>query len=50
MINYSIIYKVGGKYELYKLRKEKIERSFADSKQNHGFRYAMYKGIEKNQI
>ena len=35
--------------ELYKLRKEKVERSFADSKQNHGFRYAMYKGIEKNQ-
>lgn len=25
------------------------ERSFADSKQNHGYRYAMYKGIEKNQ-
>ena len=35
--------------ELYKLRKEKIERSFADSKQNHGYRYAMYKGIKKNQ-
>lgn len=35
--------------ELYRLRKEKIERSFADSKQNHGYRYAMYKGIEKNQ-
>ena len=35
--------------ELYKQRKEKIERSFADSKQNHGYRYAMYKGIEKNQ-
>lgn len=35
--------------ELYKLRQEKIERSFADSKQNHGYRYAMYKGIEKNQ-
>ena len=34
---------------LYKLRKEKVERSFADSKQNHGYRYAMYKGIEKNQ-
>ena len=33
--------------ELYKQRKEKIERSFADSKQNHGYRYAMYKGIEK---
>ena len=35
--------------EIYKLRKEKIERSFADSKQNHGYRYAIYKGIEKNQ-
>ena len=35
--------------ELYKQRKEKIERSFADSKQNHGYRYAMYRGIEKNQ-
>ena len=35
--------------QLYKLRKEKIERSFADSKQNHGYRYAMHKGIEKNQ-
>jgi len=35
--------------ELYKLRKEKIERSFADSKQNHGYRYAMYRGIKKNQ-
>ena len=29
--------------------KQKVERSFADSKQNHRFRYAMYKGIEKNQ-
>lgn len=35
--------------QLYKLRKEKIERSFADSKNNHGYRYAMYRGIEKNQ-
>ena len=34
---------------LYKQRKEKIERSFADSKNNHGYIYAMYKGIEKNQ-
>ncbi len=34
---------------IYVLRKEKIERSFADSKNNHGYRYAMYKGIEKNQ-
>ena len=29
--------------------KKKIERSFVDSKNNHGYRYAMYKGIEKNQ-
>ena len=35
--------------ELYQKRKEHIERSFADSKQNHGYRYAMYKGIRKNQ-
>ena len=35
--------------ELYKRRKEHIERSFADSKQNHGYRYAMYKGLKKNQ-
>lgn len=35
--------------ELYKLRKEKIERSFADSKQNHGYRYVMYRGLNKNQ-
>lgn len=35
--------------ELYKRRKEHVERSFADSKQNHGYRYAMYKGVQKNQ-
>ena len=35
--------------KLYQKRKEHIERSFADSKQNHGYRYAMYKGIQKNQ-
>ena len=35
--------------ELYKKRKEHGERSFADSKQNHGYRYAMYKGVKKNQ-
>ena len=34
---------------LYQRRKEHVERSFADSKQNHGYRYAMYKGIKKNQ-
>jgi len=35
--------------ELYQKRKEHVEQSFADSKQNHGYRYAMYKGIKKNQ-
>lgn len=35
--------------ELYKFRKEKVERSFADSKNNHGYRYAMYRGLKKNQ-
>ena len=35
--------------EMYKRRKETIERSFADSKNNHAYRYAMYKGIKKNQ-
>ena len=35
--------------ELYQKRKEHVERSFADSKQNHGYRYAMYKGVKKNQ-
>ena len=35
--------------ELYDARKNHVERSFADSKQNHGYRYAMYKGVKKNQ-
>ncbi len=35
--------------ELYQRRKEHVERSFADSKQNHGYRYIMYKGVKKNQ-
>lgn len=35
--------------QLYQKRKEHVERSFADSKQNHGYRYAMYKGVLKNQ-
>ena len=35
--------------ELYQKRKERVELSFADSKQNHGYRYAMYKGVKKNQ-
>lgn len=34
---------------LYQRRKEHVERSFADSKQNHGYRYAVYKGVKKNQ-
>ena len=34
---------------LYKRRKQTIERSFADSKQNHGYRYAQYRGKAKVQ-
>ncbi|NEW63476.1 hypothetical protein GMA11_08830, partial [Granulicatella sp. zg-ZJ] len=30
---------------LYKRRKETIERSFADSKQNHGYRFAQYSSL-----
>ncbi|MGM0847430.1 MAG: transposase, partial [Bacillota bacterium] len=31
---------------LYKFRKEKVERSFADSKQLHGLRYCRLRGIQ----
>ena len=34
---------------LYKRRKETVERSFADSKQNHGYRHAQYRGKAKVQ-
>lgn len=32
---------------LYKFRKEKVERSFADSKELHGLRYCRLRGIKK---
>ena len=35
--------------ELFKKRKTTVERSFGDSKQNHGYRYTLHKGVEKNQ-
>lgn len=35
--------------ELYAQRCRTVERSFADSKNNHGYRFAMHKGVEKNQ-
>ena len=35
--------------ELFKKRKTTVERSFGDSKQNHGYRYTLFKGVEKNQ-
>lgn len=35
--------------ELYNRRKETVERSFADSKQHHGHRYAHYRGNENVQ-
>ena len=33
--------------DLYKLRKEKIERVFADAKEKHAMRYTPYKGLEQ---
>ena len=30
---------------LYRLRKEKIERVFADAKEKHGMRYTQYRGL-----
>ena len=35
--------------ELFKKRKTTVERSFGDSKQNHGYRYTLYRGVDKNQ-
>lgn len=35
--------------ELYRRRKETVERSFADAKQLHGHRYARYRGLAKVQ-
>ncbi|WP_010170236.1 IS1182 family transposase, partial [Bacillus coahuilensis] len=32
--------------KLYKFRKEKVERSFADSKELHGLRYCRFRGIK----
>jgi len=32
---------------IYKRRKETIERSFADLKELHGFRYARFRGLDK---
>ena len=34
--------------DLFKKRKTTVERSFGDSKQNHGYRYTLFKGVEKN--
>ncbi|WP_395152221.1 transposase [uncultured Allofournierella sp.] len=31
--------------ELYRLRKEKIERVFADAKEKHSMRYIQYRGL-----
>ena len=49
IVNQAIQYKLVEGKELYHFRKEKVERSFADSKQNHGYRYAMHRGLKKNQ-
>ena len=35
--------------EVLKKRSTTVERSFGDSKENHGYRWTKYKGVEKNQ-
>lgn len=35
--------------EIAQRRRETVERSFADSKCNHGYRFATYRGLDKNQ-
>jgi len=35
--------------ELYKQRKETIERNFGEGKERHGLRYTRYKGLKKNR-
>ena len=35
--------------ELYKLRKETIERVFADGKEKHGLRFTRFRGLQKNR-
>ena len=39
-VRYMPVYK-----ELCRLRKEKIERVFADAKEKHGMRYTQYRGL-----
>ena len=39
-IRHMAVYK-----KLYRLRKEKTERVFADAKKKHGMRYTQYKGL-----
>lgn len=34
---------------LYKLRKESIERIFAEAKENHGLRFTRFRGLKKNR-
>jgi transposase len=34
--------------EIYKLRKESIERIFAQGKENHGLRFTRFRGLKKN--
>jgi len=38
---------LSGMPELYRLRKETIERVFADAKEKHGLRYTNYRGLAK---
>ena len=44
-VNQNRLTDIGKK--LYKRRKETVERSFADAKELHGYRYARYRGLNK---
>ncbi len=35
--------------KIYARRNETVDRSFADSKQNHDYRYAMVRGLKRNE-
>ena len=39
-----------GNQEIYKQRKETIERIFGSAKENHGFRYTQYKGKARMEV
>ena len=45
----DIRYTIGNK-EIYQLRKETIERIFGTAKEQHGFRYTLYRGKARMEM